>query len=179
MKLYQFLLSFVFLSLHSVTLSKEPVPPTTGFAGCAAKVLTTYPGYLLSVEAEGNEKGEFFYEFDVFIKDRSNPKNSKEMEVECDPVTTQLTDVEEEVNPKDPKFAKIVKISKAEAEKQALKAVAGKIVDREYSIEKGNPIYEFDILDKKSKKEIEVEIDGVTGKVLEKEYEFFEVGVES
>ena len=93
--------------------------------------------------------------------------------------TIQLTDVEEEINPKDPKFAKIIKISKAEAEKQALKVIAGKIVDREYSIEKGNPIYEFDILDKKSKKEIEVEIDGVTGKVLEKEYEFFEVGVES
>ena len=166
-------------SINHFAIAKEPQIPTTGFAGCATKVLAKYPGFLLSVEAEGNNKGEFFYEFDVFMKDRSNPKNSKEIEVECNPKTVELTDAEEEVNITDERFKKLSKISKNQAEKIASGNIAGKIVDREYAIENAKPIYEFDIIDEKTKKEIEIEIDGITGKVLEKEFEYFEVGVDS
>ena len=113
------------------------------------------------------------------MKDRSNPKNSKEVEVECNPKTVELTDAEEEVNITDERFKKLSKISKNQAEKIASGNIAGKVVDREYAIEDGKPIYEFDIIDEKTKKEIEIEIDGITGKVLEKEFEYFEVGVDS
>ena len=166
-------------SVNHFAVAKEPEVPTAGFAGCATKVLAKYPGYLLSVEAEGNNKGEFFYEFDVFMKDRSNPKNSKEMEVECNPKTVELTDAEEEVNITDERFKKLSKISRNQAEKIASGNIAGKIVDREYAIEDGKPVYEFDIYNGKTKKEIEIEIDGITGKVLEQEFEYFEVGVDS
>ena len=166
-------------SINHFAVAMEPQVPKTGFAGCANKVLSKYPGYLLSVEAEGNDKGEFFYEFDVFMKDKSNPKNSKEVEVECNPMTVNLTDVEEEVEVTDERFKKLTKLSKTQAEKIALEDTPGKIVDREYSIENGTPIYEFDILDQKAKREIEIEIDGTTGKILEKEFEYFEVGIES
>ena len=166
-------------SINHFAAAKEPEVPNTGFAGCATKVLAKYPGYLLSVEAEGNNKGEFFYEFDVFMKDRSNPKNSKEMEVECNPMTVELKDAEEEVNVTDERFKKLSKISRNQAEKIASGSISGKIVDREYAIENGNPIYEFDIIDEKTKREIEIEIDGITGKVIEKEFEYFEVGVGS
>ena len=47
-------------SINNFAIAKEPQLPTTGFAGCATKVLAKYPGFLLSVEAEGNNKGEFF-----------------------------------------------------------------------------------------------------------------------
>ena len=166
-------------SINNFAIAKEPQVPTAGFAGCATKVLAKYPGYLLSVEAEGNNKGEFFYEFDVFMKDRSNPKNSKEVEVECNPKTVELTDSEEEVKITDERFKKLSKLSKNQAEKIASGSISGKIVDREYAIENGKPVYEFDVIDEKTKKEIEIEIDGITGKILEKEFEYFEVGVDS
>ena len=166
-------------SVNHFAVAKEPEVPTTGFAGCATKVLAKYPGYLLSVEAEGNNKGEFFYEFDVFMKDRSNPNNYKEIEIDCYTKTVELTDAEEEVNITDERFKKLSKISKNQAEKIASGNIAGKIVDREYAIEDGKPVYEFDIYNGKTKKEIEIEIDGITGKVLEQEFEYFEVGVDS
>ena len=166
-------------SVNHFAVAKEPEVPTAGFAGCATKVLAKYPGYLLSVEAEGNNKGEFFYEFDVFMKDRSNPKNSKEMEVECNPKTVELTDAEEEVNIIGERFKKLSKISRNQAENIASDNIAGKVVDQEYAIEDGKPVYEFDIYNGKTKKEIEIEIDGITGKVLEQEFEYFEVGVDS
>ena len=179
MKFNFIMLVVAMFSINHFAVAKEPQVPNTGFAGCATKVLAKYPGFLLSVEAEGNNKGEFFYEFDVFMKDRSNPKNSKEIEVECNPKTVELTDAEEEVNITDERFKKLSKISKNQAEKIASGSISGKIVDREYAIENGKPIYEFDIIDERTKKETEIEIDGITGKVLEKEFEYFEVGVDS
>lgn len=179
MKFNFIMLVVAMFSINHFAVAKEPQVPNTGFAGCATKVLAKYPGFLLSVEAEGNNKGEFFYEFDVFMRDRSNPKNSKEVEVECNPKTVELTDAEEEVNNTDERFKKLSKISKNQAEKIASGSISGKIVDREYAIENGKPIYEFDIIDERTKKETEIEIDGITGKVLEKEFEYFEVGVDS
>tara|TARA_E500000178_G_scaffold336711_1_gene375012 strand:+ start:4588 stop:5127 length:540 start_codon:yes stop_codon:yes gene_type:complete len=169
----------IIMIFQSFASANDPIPPKTGFPGCAIKVLDQYPGFLLSVEAEGNSSGDFFYEFDVFVKDKENPKNSKEIEVECDPVTLKLTDIEEEVNPSDPRFIKAVKLTKEDAEKAALAAVSGIVVDREFSIEDGKPLFEFDIFDKKTGKEVEVEVDGASGRVIEKEIEFFEVGVDS
>ncbi len=171
-----FLVSIMF---QNFVFAKEASVPKTGFPGCATKVLEKYPGFFTSVEAEGNDNGEFFYEFDVVIKDKSKTEKYKEIEIECNPKTQKLSDIEEEVKPNDPRFKKLVKITNKEAETVALATVTGIIVDREFAIENNVPVYEFDILNKKTKKEIEVEVDGVTGKVIEKEIEFFEVGVDS
>ena len=71
------------------------------------------------------------------------------------------------------------KISEKEAEKIALKEHNGKIVDREYSMENGNPTYEFDIYVEKKGHEYEVEVDAVTGKILEVEKELYDIGSDS
>ena len=179
MKTSNFFLILAVMSFQNFASAKDAVLPETGFPGCATKVLNKYPGFFTSVEAEGNNTGQFFYEFDVVMKNKIKPKEYREIEVECNPSTLELSDIEEEVKPNDHRFLKSVKITSKEAEKIALDSVSGIIVDREFAIENSKPIYEFDILDKKTKKEIEIEVDGVSGQVIEKEIEFFEVGVDS
>ena len=60
MKLNLVMLLVTTLSINHLAIAKEPQVPNTGFAGCATKVLAKYPGYLLSVEAEGIIKENFF-----------------------------------------------------------------------------------------------------------------------
>ena len=69
-------------------------------------------------------------------------------------------------------------VSEADAEKTALAAFPGTVVEREYSIESdGTPSYEFDIKTADGK-EIEVEVNAITGKVLEHEEEVYQIGKE-
>ena len=150
-----------------------------GFPGCALKILDEYPLYFKSVEGQGNKNGEFFYEFDVVIKNKENQGEFKEVEIKCNPITLQSTDIEEEVKVNDYRFKKLVKIPLKEAEVATINIISGIIVDREYAIENNKPVYEFDILNKKTKKEVEVEVDGFSGEVIEEEIEFFETGVGS
>ena len=48
----------------------------------------------------------------------------------------------------------------------------------EYAMENNNPTYEFDMYVKDKGHEIEVEVDGVTGKILETEIELYDIGAE-
>ena len=57
--------------------------------------------------------------------------------------------------------------------------INGKIVDSEYSMENGNPVYEFDIYMEKKGYEYEVEVDAVTGEILEVEKELYDIGSDS
>ena len=79
----------------------------------------------------------------------------------------------------DKKFTTLAKVSESEAEKIALKNYNGKIVDREYSMEDGKPVYEFDIYVDKKGYEYEVEVDAVSGKILEVEKELYDIGSDS
>ena len=67
-----------------------------GFPGCVLKVLNKYPGAILSVEAERTKKLgpklELFYEFDVELN-----RSKKIIEIECNPITLELMDFEEEI----------------------------------------------------------------------------------
>ena len=133
--------------------------------------LAKYPGQVLSLEAE-IENGKPIYEFDIKGKD------GKEWEVECDAKTGKLTEVEEEVDIKDPRFASKAKVSLEEAKKTALTAYPGEIIESETSIEAdGSVSYEFDIKTKDGK-EIEVEVDAVTGKIIEVEEEVYQIGLD-
>ena len=49
------------------------------------------------------------------------------------------------------------------ASMMSLKTISGVDIDREYAIENDKPKYEFDILDKTTTREIELEIDGIIG----------------
>ena len=96
----------------------------------------------------------------------------------CDAKNHTLHDFEVEYKKGDKAFTKAAKISESEAEKIALKKYNGKVVDREYSIENGNPAYEFDIYVAKKGHEYEVEVDAVTGEILEVEMELYDIGSE-
>jgi uncharacterized membrane protein YkoI len=138
---------------------------------CVSAAVSKYPGHILSMEAE-IENDRLIYEFD--IKTKAGP----EIEIECDAIKHTLHDYEVELNGDDPKFTGAVKISAQEAKDIALAKYNGKVVDVEYSMEDNNPAYEFDIYVKDKGHEVEVEVDGVTGKILETEIEIYDIGAE-
>ncbi len=162
------LLLAAFLSVALV-----PVANAAGHKGqletCMKAALAKYPGAVVSLEAEIENK-KSIYEFDIKGAD------GKEWEVECDAKTGKITEVEEEVDAKDQRFASKAKLSLEDAKKAALAAVPGEVIENETSIEAdGSLSYEFDIKTKDGK-EIEVEIDAVTGKVQETEEEVYQIG---
>lgn len=138
---------------------------------CLKAALAKYPGTVLSLEAEMENKKPI-YEFDIKGTD------GKEWEVECDAKSGKITEVEEEVDANDSRFASKAKVSAEDAKKTALAAVPGEVIESETSIEAdGKLSYEFDIKTSAGK-EVEVEIDAVTGKVLETEDEIYQVGLD-
>lgn len=140
---------------------------------CMKAALAKHPGEVLTLEAE-IEKGKPIYEFDIKGKD------GKEWEVECDAKSGKVTEEEQEVaNADDPAFKSKAKITQEDAKKTALAKHPGEVVESEFSIESnGNPSYEFDIKTANGK-EMEVEIDAVTGKLEEEpEEEIYQIGVE-
>ena len=144
---------------------------TGAVESCLAAVLAKHPGNVLSLEAE-LENGKPIYEFDIKGKD------GKEWEVECDAKTGKVTEEEEEVDAKDTRFASKAKVTLEEAKKTALAAHAGEVIESETSIEADGSIsYEFDIKGKDGK-EWEVEVDAVTGKIVETEEEVYQIGLD-
>lgn len=138
---------------------------------CLKAALAKHPGQVISLEAE-IENGKPIYEFDIKGKD------GKEWEVECDAKTGKLTEEEEEIEIKDPRFASKTKVALEDAKKMALAAKPGEIIETETSIEADGSIsYEFDIKGKDGK-EWEVEVDAVTGKVVEIEEEVYQIGLD-
>jgi len=139
---------------------------------CYMNAVEKYPGHVLSMESE-IENERLIYEFDIMTKD------GNEVEVECDARKHTLHDFEIEYKKGDKTFTEAAKISEGEAEKIALEKHNGKVVDLEYSIENGNPSYEFDIYVAKKGHEYEVEVDAVTGEILEVEMELYDIGSEN
>jgi len=135
---------------------------------CMKAALAKHPGKIISLEAE-IEKGKPIYEFDILGDD------GKEWEVECDAKTGKITEEEREVSSADdPAFN--AKITLEEAREIALKAKPGKIVETEFSVESdGKSSYEFDIVGDDGV-EWEVEVDAMTGKIVEVERETYQVG---
>lgn len=135
---------------------------------CMKAALAKHPGEVVSLEAE-IEKGKPIYEFDIKGSD------GVEWEVECDAKTGKVFEEEIDVDPDSPEFKSKAKVSMEDAQKTALAAHPGEVVSVEYELEDGNPVYEFDIK-LKNGKEIEVEVDAVTGKIGETEEEVYEIG---
>ena len=138
---------------------------------CMKAALAKHPGDVISMEAE-IEAGKPTYEFDIKGKD------GKEWEVECDAKSGKLIEEEEEVDAKDPRFASKAKVTFDDAKKIALSAHPGEVVESETAVESNGDIsYEFDIKTKDGK-EIEVEVDAVSGKIIETEEEAFQIGID-
>lgn len=138
---------------------------------CVSAALGKYPGHILSMESEV-ENNRVIYEFDI------KTKAGSEIEIECDALKHTLHDYELELSGDDKRFTSAVKISEQQAKDIALAKYNGKVVDVEYSMEDNNPSYEFDIYVKDKGHEFEVEVDGITGKILETEIELYDIGAE-
>jgi uncharacterized membrane protein YkoI len=168
-KLVVVALTSVFLS----TLAHAGSPFSGKMETCMKAALAKHPGEILTLEAELSS-GKAQYEFDIKGKD------GKEWEVECLAKTGKVIEEEQEVtNADDAAFKAKAKITQDEAKKTALAKFPGEIIESEFSIESdGNPSYEFDIQTKNGK-EVEVEVDAVTGKLAEDtEEEIYQIGVE-
>lgn len=155
------------------TMANAGSPFTGKMETCMKAALAKHPGDVLTLEAEIS-KGKAQYEFDIKGKD------GKEWEVECDAKSGKVIEEEQEVaNADDPAFKSKAKITQDEAKKTALAKYPGEVVDSELSIESdGNPSYEFDIKTKDGK-EMEVEVDAMTGKLAEDpEEEIYQIGAE-
>lgn len=81
--------------------------------------------------------------------------------------TDGMENVLASANNNESKLIEEAKISEAEAEKIATEEVAGKVTEKEVEKENGTIVYEFDI--KTDAGETEVEIDGMSGEVLQVE----------
>ncbi|MDP8566852.1 PepSY domain-containing protein [Methylophilus aquaticus] len=136
---------------------------------CMNAALAKHPGKVVSLEAEIEKGRGAIYEFDIVGTD------GKEWEVECEAKTGKVYEEELDVDPNSEEFKSKAKVTMEQAKKTALDKFPGDIESIEYELENGNPVYEFDIKQANGK-EIEVEVDAVTGKIGETEEEVYEIG---
>lgn len=136
---------------------------------CMKAALAKHPGKVVSLEAEIEKGRGPIYEFDIVGTD------GKEWEVECDAKTGKVFEEETDVDPNSDEFKSKAKVTMEQAKKTALDKYPGEVESIEYELENGNPVYEFDIKQANGK-EVEVEVDAVTGKIGETEEEVYEIG---
>ena len=138
---------------------------------CVKAALSKHDGKIVKVELK-SEKKTPVYEFDIESADGTA------WDVECDVKTSKIIEVEQEVKVDDAKFKALAKVSEADAKATALAAHPGTVVETEYELESdGTASYEFDILEA-DKEEVKVEVDATTGKIVEVDYEVYQVGQE-
>lgn len=138
---------------------------------CVKAALSKHDGKIVKLEMK-SEKKRPVYEFDIESADGTA------WDVECDVKTSKIIEVEQEVSADDAKFKALVKVSEADAKATALKSYPGTVVETEYELEPdGKASYEFDILEADNE-EVKVEVDVTTGKIVEVNYEVYQIGQE-
>lgn len=117
--------------------------------------------------------GKTIYEFEVA------DINGFEWELMCDAATGKVIEIESEVSSTLSKgFKEKAKVTEEDALKIALKSYPGKVEEVEYEIEENmQPTYEIDIMGKDGV-ETKVEVDAITGKIIEVSIEKWEIGTE-
>ncbi len=139
---------------------------------CIAAVMAAHSGVLRKLEAK-SEKGVPIYEFDVESPD------GKAWDIECSARTGKVVEIEQEVkSADDPLFKDKAKVGLEDAQKKALAAHPGEIMETEFEIESdGKASYEFDIKTKGGR-EWKVEVDAGSGEIVEANEEFYQIGAE-
>ncbi len=166
-------------ALQSVTLAALVCLPMQTMAGgdleaCLKAVAAVKAGSFVKVEklvvVEG---GEPTYEVEV------RDSGGVEWEFMCAADDARIYEIEREAkDADDAAFKNKAKISRQAAAATATAMFPGKIEETEYEIESnGDPSYEFDIVDGGGK-EFKVEIDAVSGKIIEVSVEAWEIGEE-
>lgn len=165
MRLAPFVAVLSFASLPAVAQTLDIPKTKVSMEGCLQAVLARYPGKVKAVEME-IERGVPYYEFEI-----TTLLDGHTWEAECNADTGAITKVERDVKPDDPAFAKVARISAAEAMKIALAKVPGQPKEIEYEVSpEGRAWYEFTIVGRNGTS-TEVMVDAATGEVIGTENE--------
>jgi uncharacterized membrane protein YkoI len=145
---------------------------SNGIDKCIESVQKVKKGDIIKLESL-DMQGKSIYEIEVV------DENGFEWEFMCDAETGKIIETEREASSPDSKdFKAKAKITEEDALKIALKAYPGIVEEVEYEIEANNdPTYEIDIMGENGV-ETKVEVDAVTGKIIEVYTEKWEIGVE-
>lgn len=114
------------------------------------------------------------YEIEVLGTD------GREWELMCDALTGTIYEIEQEAaGSSDPLFQERAKVSEEEARATALNIYPGTIEEVEYELESnGDPSYEIDLVSADGT-EFKIEVDAVTGEIVEVSVEAWEIGQEA
>lgn len=170
------LLSAASIGLCSVALAQQPRLPKNGVTieTCILAAQAKHSGKMVKLDVKLENKRPV-YEFDIERIDGTV------WDVECDGRSGKITEIEQEVKNADhPLFKAKMKVSLDEAKQIVLKSYPGAINDAEieYEIEEnGDASYEIDVL-LKNGKEMKVEIDAATGRIVEANEELYQIGTE-
>jgi uncharacterized membrane protein YkoI len=141
------------------------MPPTgVPMERCLAAVLNVAGGTVshMKLEIEG---GQPYYEFKVKGDD------GHEWEAECDANSGEVVEMQREVSRQDSTFNQAARVVENEARHTAAERYPGKIVKSGRLLNyEGRPIYEVEITTADGR-EMEVEVDGATGEILNVEDE--------
>ncbi len=152
-------------------MAMEPMPKTNvSMETCLAAALDRYPGTVKELEF-GLEDGVPHYEFEILTAD------GRETEVECSAMTGKIVEVEWENQNMDlDAFLEKAKFSPGQARKIALRRVPGKIIKMDLeTTSTGAMSYEFEVRTRDGK-DVDVEVDAMSGKVTETETGIYEIG---
>lgn len=168
-------------AIAALGLIAVPVTASAGHHGvslhdCLASTKNVRAGEFVKVEyLVASPRGGPAYSIEVRDAD------GLEWELTCSASTGEIYEIETEVeSSEDPSFSEPAKINVSKARDIATGTVpgSGKIVEREYEIVLGDgPAYEFDIIDNQGT-EWKVEVDAVTGDVIDLSVELWEIGIE-
>ncbi|MCI0400059.1 MAG: PepSY domain-containing protein [Gammaproteobacteria bacterium] len=149
-------------------------PGHHGLEACIKAALAIKSGDIVKVEqlimVQGGEPT-----FEIEVRDDQNV----EWELMCEADDGRIYEIEREADgPDDAAFKGKLKVSRQDAAATATAIFPGTIEETEYEIESnGDPTYEFDIVDA-SGTEFKVEVDAVSGKIIEVHVEGWEIGEE-
>ena len=139
---------------------------------CLDQAYDTVPGHARKLEfkIEGDDP---VYEFDI-----ESSKDGFTYNVECNAEEGYIIEIEKEVDENDPLFNASAKISIDQARVTVLGIHPGKIVSEEREVGMdGSFSYEFDV-QTNTGYEIKVDVDAITGKIEEANFELYEIGIE-
>lgn len=144
-----------------------------GLDACLKAVSAAKQGSFVKVEYLSlTDEGEAAYEIEV------RDTKGREWEFECSARSAQLLEIEQEAEAGDNQFTGKAKVSVDTARATATALYPGKVEEIEYELEAdGTPVYEFDIADDGGT-EYKVEVDAVSGEIVEVQIEAWEIGEE-
>jgi uncharacterized membrane protein YkoI len=161
--------SLAAVTSHAASLENMPATKVS-METCLAAALKLHPGKVKELEF-GIQDGDPRYEFEILTAD------GRETEVECSASTGKIVEVEWENEHMDlDAFLANAKVSPGEARKIALRAIPGRIVGMDLeTTSTGQMSYEFEVRTADGKN-MDIEVDAMTGKVPETEIEVYQLG---